>query len=113
MDEEFESLLALYDQKRVYARIDEQHGLTWVAMKHGGAEDALPRKVLLIAGILQRFCDETDDAHWEMRDTRWGIVFHDEMEWLPIDDIGYNRDLGFFSISRLPRIINEASLDAG
>lgn len=109
-DELFEDMLAGYDEGKWYARIDPGRGMVWVAAHHGGWDDALPRNLLLIADVLQRYIREGGLASWEYRDDVVGILWHDEGEWVPLTNIGVNQQMGFFSLDNFPNQKNEAVL---
>ena len=44
---------------------------------------------------VQRYIDESGLAHLETRDEVNGVVFHDEMEFIPLSELQYDAILGF------------------
>lgn len=107
-DELAQDLIAGFDKGTLYARVDDARGLVWQHTTHGGMDDALPREQLLIASVIQRFIEETGDAHWEIRNDAPGIVFHDENEFISLVDLGVNKKLGFYRLSLFPSTVNDA-----
>ncbi len=107
MDDFFIKQLAGYDEGRLYARIDREQGFVWQHVDCVILAAALPRSLLLIASVLQRFMDEGGKAAWQARDGVWGIYWVDEDRWQPLQQIGINRFGGFFRISDL--FINESN----
>jgi hypothetical protein len=47
-------------------------------------------------------------GHIEERNGEMGIVFHDENEFIPLADLGYNSQLGFYRLNLFPDAKNEA-----
>ena len=43
-------------------------------------------------------------AEFAQRDGKAGVIFHDENEFIPFDDLNYNNAYGYFRISQLPNI---------
>ena len=39
------------------------------------------------------------------------VVFYDENETIPLTDLGYNREYGFYKISLFPDVENEAKTE--
>jgi len=108
-DELFQILLTGYDAGTVYARIDDQRGLVYQHITHGGVDDALPREQLLIASVIQQYIEESGQAHWITRDNgEIGVVFHDENEFIPLADLGVSKQLGFYRLSLFPSTTNDA-----
>ncbi len=50
----------------------------------------------------QRYIEETGAAHLETRDEREGVVFHDEMEFVPLSELRYDAILGFHRRDDIP-----------
>lgn len=108
-DELTRDLIAGYDAGTLYARVDEARGLVWQHVTHGGTDDVLPREQLLIASVFQQFVEETGDAHWQITEVgEVGIVFHDENTFIPLSDLGVNKQLGFYRLSLFPSAANDA-----
>jgi hypothetical protein len=58
--------------------------------------------------MVDEYVRDSGLARREMRDGQAGVMFFDEMEWMPLTDLGYNKDFGFYRISQLPGVTNEA-----
>lgn len=56
---------------------------------------------------IQQYIDEGGMGRLATVDGRDGVVFLDENEFIPFDDLGYNRDLGYFRLSAFPQQKNE------
>lgn len=111
-DELAQDLIASYDAGITYARIDDKRGLVWQHAQHGGMDDALPREQLLIASVLQQFIEEGapqgHPARWQSRNGVNGILWTDENQWMPLSDIGVNKQFGFYQLSVFPDQTNDA-----
>ncbi len=107
-DELAQTMIAGFDAGTLYARIDEQRGLVWQHTAHGGHDDALPRSVLLIASVLQQHRDSGGQAAWRNRNGIDGILWTDENQWMPLADIGVNKQIGFYQLSVFPDQRNDA-----
>lgn len=108
-DDLAKKLIAGFDAGEIYPAIDDEKGLVWRAATAGGMDDALPRDQILISSVIQAFITDTGgEAHWENRSGEWGIVFHDENEFIPLSDLAVNKRLGFYKISLFPDVINDA-----
>jgi len=62
-----------------------------------------------IQDMISEYCQETGLAHTENREGGYGVVFHDEGEFIPMRDLGYSGRLGFYRLSAFPDVANEAS----
>lgn len=109
-DELAQTMITGYDQGKLYARIDNERGLVWQHATHGGQDDALPRPVLLIASVLQQYIEDGGQALWRNREGVDGILWTDENEWMPLNDIGVNKQLGFYQMSVFPDQKNDAEM---
>lgn len=107
-DELTRDLIASFDAGIAYARIDAKRGLVWQHTDHGGHDDALPREQLLIASVLQQFIEDGGVARWQNRSGVDGILWTDENQWMPLSDIGVNKQLGFYQLSVFPDQANDA-----
>src|SRR3990172_1568890 len=92
-DELAQTLVAGFDAGRIYARIDEDRGLVWQHTDHGGIEDALPRHLLIIASTIQQYIEDGGSARWESRFLKDGVLWTEENEWMPLSDIGVNKQM--------------------
>lgn len=108
-DKFFQDMLAGFDAGVLYGRIDSKRGLVWQHAAHGGKDDALPREQLLIASVLQQYIESGGVARWEDRADVTGILWTDENEWVPLSDIGINKQIGFYQISLFPDQHNDAA----
>ena len=45
---------------------------------------------------VDKYIDEVGLAHWEVRSSVLGVLFHDEGEFIPVEDLGLSENLGFF-----------------
>lgn len=61
-----------------------------------------------IEQMLDEYIQESRMGRYETKNGRKGIVFLDENQWIPIDDLGYSRELGFYQLSLFPHVQNEA-----
>lgn len=116
IDELTELLLEGAKRGITYAHITEK-GMVWSHKDHGGMEDAIPYKLLLVATCVDKYIEETGNAKWENRDGIDGILWLEnaailkDNEWMPLDNIGLNRTIGFYSISLFPYAENHAELE--
>ncbi|MCL4301143.1 MAG: hypothetical protein KJ077_35755 [Anaerolineae bacterium] len=63
-----------------------------------------------IAEYAARYCEEFPQAgRIEFRDGLAGVLFLDEGEHIPFTDLGYHDDYGFYRLSALPEVKNQAS----
>ena len=51
---------------------------------------------------VQEFIKEGGQARIETRDGVEGVLFLDEMYFIPLENLGYNSELGFFNTSIFP-----------
>lgn len=58
--------------------------------------------------LVKQYIRDTSLAHEETRGDVRGVVFHDEGEFIPYRDLGYNTTYGFYRLSHLPNVENEA-----
>lgn len=58
--------------------------------------------------LIDEYIEGTGDARRETRNGRAGVTFLDEMQWIPLADLGYNELLGFYQISQFPAAENKA-----
>jgi hypothetical protein len=111
MDPVFLGCLAGHDAGILYARIDDERGMVWQHAAHAGQDDALPRHLLLIADALQKLTEEQPDlVRWETRNGVDGVLWLDEYQWQPLENIGLNQEIGFFDLTLFPSAINDAHL---
>ena len=60
----------------------------WGGLRPGAGRPAIRDEV-------QRYIDESAAAHIEPREGVEGVVFHDEMEFIPLNELRYDAILGF------------------
>jgi hypothetical protein len=60
-----------------------------------------------IREMMVRYVNE-GNARFDVQDGRAGVVFLDENEFIPLEDLNYNRQLGFFRVSAFPDAEQEA-----
>lgn len=60
-----------------------------------------------IREAIQRFIYDTGAARFAVQDGRAGVVFADESEFIPLAELGYNANYGFFRQSALPQVASE------
>lgn len=60
-----------------------------------------------IREAVQRYIYDTGMAKFAIQNGRSGVIFLDENEFIPFDDLGYNANYGFFRFSALPNIISD------
>lgn len=99
-----------YDEGNIYCRIVQDKGLVINHVAHGGIEDAIPRRLIIIASTLNQYIENGGDAQWDIRNGIEGILWLDENNWQPLSDIGVNKRLGFYSRSQFPNELNDAQL---
>lgn len=61
-----------------------------------------------IQEMIQDYIRDTGQAHLEHRNGYHGVVFHDEDEFIPLADLGYNQQIGFYRLSRFPDEENQS-----
>lgn len=62
-----------------------------------------------IREMIQQHIEETGGAHFEhRRGEGYGVVFHDEGQFILLSDLAYNSTLGFFQVSQFPDEPREA-----
>lgn len=62
-----------------------------------------------IRNLVQEFIAETGQAHFELRQGKgFGVVFHDEGEFILLSDLAFNSSLGFFKVPLFPDAEREA-----
>lgn len=61
-----------------------------------------------IREMIEEYINETGDAHFEHRPEGYGVIFHDENQFVLLSDLAYNADLGFFQVSQFPDAPREA-----
>ena len=66
-------------------------------------------KVHIFAAANSFAQDPNSPGHWEIIDNQVGIRFTDEDEFIPLVDMGCNRDYGFFKLSRFPDLESDFS----
>lgn len=66
-----------------------------------------------ITELIDEFIRDTGEARLETRNGRAGVIFLDEMQWIPLADLGYNELLGFYQISQFPGAESQASVRTG
>jgi hypothetical protein len=70
--------------------------------------ETVPRELGMIIYFLSEYIETGGQAAWLEKEGESGIYWTDEGYWQPLVDIGYNRTYGFYSISHLPNVVNEA-----
>lgn len=62
-----------------------------------------------IREMIDQYITETGEAHLEhRRGVGFGVVFHDEDQFILLSDLAYNSKLGFFQVSLFPDATREA-----
>lgn len=60
-----------------------------------------------IREAVKRHIYDSGAAEFAVQDGRSGVIFLDENEFIPFDDLGYNVNYGFFRQSALPNVASE------
>lgn len=58
--------------------------------------------------MIDEYIRDTGTAKRVYQGGRAGVIFLDEGEFIPLTDLGYNTNIGFYRISRFPDVKNEA-----
>jgi len=61
-----------------------------------------------IEKMVKDFIELTGLAKIIEQDGQQGVLFQDQKGFIPFDDLGYNRELGFYSLSQFPEVTNQA-----
>lgn len=62
-----------------------------------------------IREMIEQYIAEAGEAHFEQRRGEgYGVVFHDENQFILLSDLAYNSQLGFFQVSQFPDQPREA-----
>ncbi len=61
-----------------------------------------------IEKMVKDFIALTGLAKITEQDGQRGVRFQDKKGFIPFDDLGYNRELGFYSLSQFPEVANQA-----
>jgi len=61
-----------------------------------------------IEKMVKDFIELTGLAKIIEQDGQQGVLFQDTKGFIPFDDLGYNRELGFYSLSQFPEATNQA-----
>ena len=61
-----------------------------------------------IEKMVKDFIELTGLAKIIEQDGQQGVLFQDHKGFIPFDDLGYNRELGFYSLSQFPEVTNQA-----
>lgn len=62
-----------------------------------------------IRDMIEQYVRDTGQAHIEIRAGLAGVIFHDESEFIPFADLGYDRQLGFYRLSDFPDVLSQAN----